>query len=103
MSTPDAAAPPPPPPGFPALVSNPDDNAGPNIFGATLACTILAFMIFSGRFYVRAFMVKALGWDDYFMALAMAVVSTTRRVLKHNEFAETSAVHHYVSNNNALR
>lgn len=74
MSTPpmDAAS---PPPGFPPLVSNPEENAGPNILGAAIGTTVLAFLFFSARFYVRSFMVKALGWDDYFMALAMALVS----------------------------
>lgn len=63
------------PTGPPPLPSNPDENAGPQIFGAVLATTILAFVVAMPRFYVRAFMVKALGWDDLFMAIALALVS----------------------------
>lgn len=63
-------------PNLPPLPSNPDENAGPEILGATLSTTSLAFLTVIARFYVRGFIVKALGWDDYFMALAMAVVSS---------------------------
>lgn len=64
-------------PNPPPLPSNPAENAGPEILGATLATTCLAFLTVVGRFYVRSFVVKALGWDDLFMGLAMAVVSNS--------------------------
>jgi hypothetical protein len=63
-------------PNPPPLPSNPDENAGPQILGATFSTTCLAFLTVVARFYVRSFMVKALGWDDFFMGLAMAVVSS---------------------------
>jgi len=63
------------PGGPPPLPSNPDENAGPQILGATYATTCFAFVTVVARFYVRTFMVKALGYDDFFMALAMATVS----------------------------
>lgn len=62
------------PPDLPPLPSNPDENAGPQILGVILGTTSVALVTVLARFYVRTFMVKALGWDDFFMGLAMAEV-----------------------------
>lgn len=59
---------------FLPLPSNPDENASSRIIASTVAVTTLAFITVSTRFYVRTALVKALGWDDFFMALAMVVV-----------------------------
>ena len=48
----------------PPLPSNPSENDGPHIIGATLATTVIAFVAATARFYVRTFVVRALGWDD---------------------------------------
>jgi hypothetical protein len=65
MSTPD----------LPPLPSNPNEDAGPEILGAVLSTTSLAVLVLFARFYVRVFMVRALGWDDYTMGLAGLLVS----------------------------
>jgi hypothetical protein len=69
MSSPDI------PSDLPPLPSNPDENEGAHVLGAVLSTTCLAFVILVARIYVRGFMVKALGLDDFFMGLAMALVS----------------------------
>ncbi|ETN37705.1 uncharacterized protein HMPREF1541_07328 [Cyphellophora europaea CBS 101466] len=66
---------------LPPLPSNPDENAGPHILGATLSTTCLAFVTVLARFYVRGFVVKNMGFDDYFMALAMSVSIATTTVI----------------------
>ncbi|KAK1758803.1 hypothetical protein QBC47DRAFT_336241 [Echria macrotheca] len=55
------------------LPSNPAENDGPRILGATLAITILALITYSTRMCVRLVMVRNIGLDDYFMTLAMAL------------------------------
>ncbi|SPQ24202.1 2b2a6eeb-e6b9-4f40-a6f9-8a0492472a76 [Thermothielavioides terrestris] len=56
------------------LPSNPNDNDGPRILGATLAITSLALITYVARMYVRLFVVHNVGLDDYFMTLAVALV-----------------------------
>ena len=69
--------------------------------GATIACTVLAFVTYIVRMYVRAFTVKALGLDDAFMTLAMMVVS--RIELSEKEHPLTIAsVHRIVSAHHRL-
>ncbi|KAK0656990.1 hypothetical protein B0T16DRAFT_400662 [Cercophora newfieldiana] len=53
------------------LPSNPGENDGPRILGATLAITILALITYLTRMYVRLVMVRNVGLDDYFMSFAM--------------------------------
>ncbi|KAK0621023.1 hypothetical protein B0T14DRAFT_432492 [Immersiella caudata] len=55
------------------LPSNPAEDDGPRILGATLAITILALITYSTRLYVRLVMVRNVGLDDYFMSFAMAM------------------------------
>jgi hypothetical protein len=57
------------------LPSNTDENASGHIIGATAAVTVLALLVTVTRFYVRGFIVRAVGWDDWLMAWAMLLVS----------------------------
>ncbi|KPI34996.1 uncharacterized protein AB675_11957 [Cyphellophora attinorum] len=59
----------------PPLPSNADENASGHIIGATVAVSVLALLVTVTRFYVRGFIVRAVGWDDWLMALAMLLVS----------------------------
>jgi hypothetical protein len=45
------------------LPSNPNDNDGPRILGATLAITSLALITYVARMYVRLFVVHNVGLD----------------------------------------
>lgn len=60
------------------LPSNPNEDAGPRILGATLTTTCLAITFVATRVYVRKVMIRAIGWDDLVMLLAMALVSGAR-------------------------
>ncbi|KAH6638847.1 hypothetical protein C7974DRAFT_304331 [Boeremia exigua] len=51
----------------------PIENQGPNILGATLTVTIAAFITMATRLYVRVYMIRNVGWDDYVMIAAMAL------------------------------
>lgn len=53
----------------------PAETAGPRILGATLTTTCLAMVFGFARLYVRRFIIRALGWDDLTITLALAVVS----------------------------
>lgn len=53
----------------------PAGTAGPRILGATLTTTCLAMIFGFARLYVRRFIIRALGWDDLAITLALAVVS----------------------------
>ncbi|KAK4125698.1 hypothetical protein N657DRAFT_678768 [Parathielavia appendiculata] len=61
-------------PGGLPLPSNPDENDGPRILGATLAITSLALITYGARMGVRLIAVRNVGLDDYFMSFAMALV-----------------------------
>jgi hypothetical protein len=50
-------------PGGPALPSNPAENDGPRIMGATLAITALALITYIARMCVRLAVVRNLGLD----------------------------------------
>lgn len=47
----------------PPLISNPEENEGPRIFGAVTATTSLALATVITRFYVRSIMIRNFGWD----------------------------------------
>jgi hypothetical protein len=49
----------------------PDDNQGPNIIIATAITTVVALVTVLARFYVRVFIIRNVGWDDYTMGLTM--------------------------------
>lgn len=49
--------------GMPPLPSNPAEDASSKILGATLSVTILAFVVWSMRMYVRLVMVRNVGMD----------------------------------------
>lgn len=49
--------------GMPPLPSNPAEDASHKILGATLSVTILAFVVWSMRMYVRLVMVRNVGMD----------------------------------------
>jgi len=53
----------------------PDEDQGPVILGATLTVTIAALITMATRLYVRARMIRNVGWDDYVMISAMTLVS----------------------------
>ncbi|KAI1342837.1 hypothetical protein F5Y15DRAFT_270203 [Xylariaceae sp. FL0016] len=56
-----------------ALPSNPDQNEGPYVLGATISVTAIALITVVLRLYVRFGMLRSFGWDDAFMTLAMAL------------------------------
>ncbi|KAK4206335.1 hypothetical protein QBC37DRAFT_329044 [Rhypophila decipiens] len=63
------------------LPSNPAEDDGPRILGATLAITTLALIAYLTRMYVRLIMVRNVGLDDYFMSLAIALVVSGQGVI----------------------
>ena len=52
-------------------VNPPDVNQGPRIIIATAITTAAALFTVLARFYVRIFLIRNVGWDDYTMALTM--------------------------------
>jgi len=64
----------------------PNEDQGPVILGATLTVTIAALITMLTRLYVRIFMLRHTGWDDYVMIAAMVLVSVHSSLL----FAATS-------------
>ncbi|CDM27850.1 hypothetical protein CBS147339_4409 [Penicillium roqueforti] len=52
-------------------VNPPDVNQGPRILIATAITTFAALFTVLARFYVRIFLIRNVGWDDYTMALTM--------------------------------
>jgi hypothetical protein len=48
-----------------------DVNQGPKIIIATGITTAAALITVLARFYVRIFLIRNVGWDDYIMALTM--------------------------------
>jgi len=59
-----------------SVPSNPADDAGTLILGATMATTCMAILTVAARFYVRKFIIRNISWDDYVMLLALALVGT---------------------------
>ncbi|KAL6710095.1 hypothetical protein ACN47E_009886 [Coniothyrium glycines] len=57
----------------PSGAIRPDENQGPTILGATLTVTIAALITMATRLYVRARVIRNVGWDDYVMLFAMAL------------------------------
>ncbi|KAJ4339180.1 hypothetical protein N0V87_003354 [Didymella glomerata] len=51
----------------------PNEDQGPVILGATLTVTIAALVTMLTRLYVRIFMLRHTGWDDYVMISAMVL------------------------------
>ncbi|GIJ92617.1 hypothetical protein Asppvi_001895 [Aspergillus pseudoviridinutans] len=51
----------------------PDDNRGPAILAATSTVTICALLTVLARMYVRVFMIRNVGADDYTMLLTMVL------------------------------
>jgi hypothetical protein len=49
----------------------PDINQGPRIIVATAVTTAAALIVVLARFYVRIFLIRNVGWDDYAMGLTM--------------------------------
>ncbi|KGO40142.1 hypothetical protein PEX1_017250 [Penicillium expansum] len=49
----------------------PDVNHGPRIIIATAITTFAALITVLARFYVRVYLIRNVGWDDYIMALTM--------------------------------
>lgn len=45
------------------VVKHPDENEGPTILGATLTVTIAALITTAARLYVRAKLIRNVGWD----------------------------------------
>ena len=46
------------------------DTRGPEVFSVAIPFTIIICLIVALRFYVRIFIVKRTGWDDYTILLA---------------------------------
>ena len=46
------------------------------MLGATIATACISVLVIAIRYYVRKFMIRAIGWDDYVMLLSLALVST---------------------------
>ena len=55
----------------PIAVGLRDDNQGPRILIATAITTAAALIVVCARFYVRIFLIRNVGWDDYVMGLTM--------------------------------
>lgn len=49
----------------------PDVDHGPRIIIATAITTFVALILVLARFYVRMFLIRNVGWDDYVMGLTM--------------------------------
>lgn len=58
-----------PPPGLPDPLP-PDENRGSVLVGAILGLLIPAILILMLRVYVRAFITRNMGWDDWLMITA---------------------------------
>jgi hypothetical protein len=49
----------------------------PLVLGVEIPLTVLTILFTAGRFYSRTVIVKALGWDDWFMLAATVRISST--------------------------
>ncbi|KUJ18478.1 uncharacterized protein LY89DRAFT_780548 [Mollisia scopiformis] len=58
---------------FPPAVNPDDPGRGPMIVGLTWTFTSLAVIAVALRFYVRKFVTRALGWDDWLMLFAVVL------------------------------
>jgi hypothetical protein len=58
----------------PQLPSNPAEDQGPELKRLTIAMCVIATLFIAVRLNVRAFVVKAIGWDDYVMLASGAMV-----------------------------
>ncbi|KAB5578896.1 hypothetical protein GE09DRAFT_563600 [Coniochaeta sp. 2T2.1] len=63
------------------LVSNPAEDDGPRILGATLTVTIVALITVATRLYVRFGMIRNFGWDDGLMTFAMLLSASAQGVV----------------------
>ena len=54
----------------PANYDNPETRI-PLVFGVEIPLTILTIVFVAARFYSRTVIVKAIGWDDWFMLIAL--------------------------------
>lgn len=54
----------------PANYDNPETRR-PLVFGVEIPLTILTIVFVAARFYSRTVIVKAIGWDDWFMLIAL--------------------------------
>lgn len=63
----------------------PDINHGPKLLAATGVVTAFAFIAVVLRMYVKAVMIKSVGWDDKFIVMAM--VSSLSRSRWHIQAA----------------
>ncbi|KAM5356485.1 hypothetical protein ACJ41O_003131 [Fusarium nematophilum] len=55
------------------LPSNPDENGATDMLIATVLIVSLATITVLARLYVRVFIIRNTGWDDWFMVFAMAL------------------------------
>ncbi len=51
--------------------ANPNENTGPGLLAVTGFMTSFALLVVIARMYVRVFMLKSVGTDDYVMVLSM--------------------------------
>lgn len=65
----------------PPLVSNPADDARPEIIGSTLSLTLVAIIVMAARTWVRSMVVKNFGWDDALMLIATIGTAATEGVI----------------------
>ncbi|KAH8892642.1 hypothetical protein GQ53DRAFT_126809 [Thozetella sp. PMI_491] len=54
----------------------PEGSKGPTIRDLNIAMVIMSSIVVFTRLYIRAFMIKALGWDDLLATIALALVAT---------------------------
>lgn len=59
-----------------AIPPGEEKNSDPGQQARSVLCQIIAFVLVSLRFYVRARMVKKLWWDDFFLLLGMVGIPT---------------------------
>lgn len=56
-------------------------DLGGGITAAFLSTTITCIIVVAARFYIRGFVIKSIGWDDWFILFAL--VSTISLILEY--------------------
>ena len=59
---------------IPQLLSNPAEDQGPELKKLTIALCVVSTLFVAVRLFVRSFVVKAIGWDDWLILASGAAV-----------------------------
>ena len=49
-------------------------NLGPGIVASILATTISCIIVVAASFYIRGYIIKAIGWDDWIILFALVSI-----------------------------